>query len=479
MRFSHYLLRSPSGIYYLRLRVPRALQAALGLRVVKRSLHTRDRPTAGACAQLMALRYAQAFAVLRGAAMPKMPSVDELVTGLREGHSKDYHLEIDPVTRVVTKLITDGTEQNHAQAMEAIRQATGQAVPSEPAQRRSSFVLSAAIRVYTAAELQDAPETTRRHREAAFKSFVEYFKPNARMSDITKPEVGQWAQGLMENGLTKRTVTNYVSTVAQVFEMLISRGELTSNPVKGVVVMTYDDKQKRINQGYTWEPFELADLKRIFDPTNYRKMRKAHAYWGPLLGLYTGARVAEIAQLFLRDFIKKGGRDCINIAADSDGQSVKNESSKRLVPLHPDLLKLGLLDYVEELRKRGEERLFPLMRIDSKAGAGNSISKAFSYYLSGLNIKPRRKNGTVGFHSLRKNVIQELQGSELSEERRRALVGHENGERRGDVHKEVYQRAWTADELAKFFPGLSWGEWMDVAALRKQRARAAEEGRKQ
>jgi len=87
------------------------------------------------------------------------------------------------------------------------------------------------------------------------------------------------------------------------------------------------------------------------------------------------------------------------------------------------------------------------------------------YYLgTQLGIEPRRKNGIVGFHSLRKNVVQELQGSRLSAERRRAFVGHEHGE--VDVHEEHYMRTWTADELASLFPGIRWGEWLDFDAVK-------------
>lgn len=472
MRSSHYLLRSPSGIWYLRLRVPRALQASLGLRVVKRSLHTRDCPTARACAQLMALRYAQAFAVLRNARMPKLPDVSELVAGLQSGQGKAFEAEFDPVTRGLTRIKTDGSAQDNADAVAFAKDLLAQPVTAAtttttPGRRRSQFVLIAALRVYKAAETQDAPETTRRHREAAYNSFVEFVGANTKVADITRPMAAEWAQKLMDEGATKRTAANYVSKVAQIFELLIKRGELDENPVKGVVVMSLKEKRARKDLGFTWEAFELSDLKRIFDPENYRRLRKPHAHWGPLIGLYTGARVAEVAQLFLRDFVFEDGHPCIRILPDSDGQSVKNEASKRLVPMHPDLIRLGLLERVERLREEGADRLFPDMRIDSKAGAGNSISKAFSYYLAQLSIKPRRKNGTVGFHSLRKNVIQALQGSKLLEERRRALVGHESGDG-GDVHAEVYMRAWTAEELSELFPGLSWGRWLDVERLRKQ-----------
>jgi hypothetical protein len=79
-----------------------------------------------------------------------------------------------------------------------------------------------------------------------------------------------------------------------------------------------------------------------------------------------------------------------------------------------------------------------------------------------VGIKPRRAAGTVGFHSLRKNMIQTLQGATLPAERRRAFVGHEAGE---DVHEADYMRAWTPRELSQCFPGIAWGKWLNFKGL--------------
>jgi integrase len=135
------------------------------------------------------------------------------------------------------------------------------------------------------------------------------------------------------------------------------------------------------------------------------------------------------------------GVHCLKICADSDGQSIKTgEGGERLVPIHPDLIQLGLIERVERLRAAAQERLFPDMRIDSAAGKGNAISKGFGYYLKSIGIKPRRAHGIVGIHSLRKTVIQTLQGSTLSAERRRAIVGHEAGDPVADTHSASYMR---------------------------------------
>jgi hypothetical protein len=82
-----------------------------------------------------------------------------------------------------------------------------------------------------------------------------------------------------------------------------------------------------------------------------------------------------------------------------------------------------------------------------------------------VGVVPRRENGTVSIHSLRKNVVQILQGK-VESEMRRAFVGHESDNE--DVHKQFYMRKWTSDELARLFPALSWGEWLNVPALKEQ-----------
>jgi integrase len=126
-----------------------------------------------------------------------------------------------------------------------------------------------------------------------------------------------------------------VSHVAQLFDAQIRAGHIErgQNPVKGLVIFKKSDKKVARDDGHGWEPFAHAQLRLIFDPANLKRSRTAHLRWGALIGIYTGARVGEIAQLFLRDFEEIDGVKCLRITADSDGQSVKTESSRRLVPI--------------------------------------------------------------------------------------------------------------------------------------------------
>nr|WP_313226486.1 integrase [Stenotrophomonas pavanii] len=148
---------------------------------------------------------------------------------------------------------------------------------------------------------------------------------------------------------------------------------------------------------------------------------------------------------------------------------MKTDVSNRVVPLHPDLIKLGFLDYVAERRESGDWRLFPQADSKAKNGAGNWISKAFSYYLQKHGGGwPKAKRG---FHSLRKTVIQEMQGSGVASEMRAQIVGHELD----DEHHATYSRPFTVSEKLNGAGGtpalgvLDYG--IDLEALRTLPAR--------
>lgn len=472
MRLAHHLLRHPSGTWHFRLTVPADLREAFGLRIIKRSLGTHVPAQARMGAYALGLHYAQLFATARqlGKGMSGKHWDDDAVARMMEqitanapsGGSRWEAKAPDGWT-----IRTDGSQSDNDSGLEALKAylAARQPVPVPIVRQSTAPTLAEAIAIYAEVDGKTLKPDTWEQRKRACASFAKAIGGKKRVDEITRPQVSAWANQLQVQGLAKRYVANMVSHVAQVFEAQIRAGHIAvgQNVVKGVVVVKKAEKDALRDNGHAWEPFDVAALQRIFDPENLKRTRGIHVRWGALIGLYSGARVSEVAQIFLRDFVELDGVKCVRLTSDSDGQSLKTENSKRLVPLHPDLLKLGLWKRVEALRKQGAERLFPDMRIDSKSGAGNAISKSFSYYLGALDIKPRRAAGIVGFHSLRKNVIQTLQGSTMPAERRRALVGHELGE---DVHENDYMRTWTAKELATFFPGLPWGKWLDFEGLR-------------
>lgn len=93
--------------------------------------------------------------------------------------------------------------------------------------------------------------------------------------------------------------------------------------------------------------FSDEELQRVFDPSNFIPWAKKwpHRWWGPILGLYTGARVGEVAQLKVADVIQEREMWCISIrktvdedlagkAGTRSRQSLKGDSAVRVIPSH-------------------------------------------------------------------------------------------------------------------------------------------------
>jgi integrase len=70
----------------------------------------------------------------------------------------------------------------------------------------------------------------------------------------------------------------------------------------------------------------------------------------------------ELGQALVSDVVTVGGVLCLDIDDQSAGKSVKTASSRRTVPIHPELLRLGFERNVGTLDKDG--RLFPDLRQD-------------------------------------------------------------------------------------------------------------------
>ena len=79
----------------------------------------------------------------------------------------------------------------------------------------------------------------------------------------------------------------------------------------------------------------------------------------------------------------------INLNADSEDKSIKTEAGNRIIPLHPKLIDLGLLDYVKQMKSQNHRKLFPNLKKMKSTGYGTMISRWFRKYLIRLGIKKK------------------------------------------------------------------------------------------
>src|SRR5881394_3929749 len=95
-------------------------------------------------------------------------------------------------------------------------------------------------------------------------------------------------------------------------------------------------------------------------------------FWLPLLALIAGARQAEYDGLRVSD-VREDSDTRVPlmwfIRDTKAGRRLKTKSSERVVPVHPQLIEIGFLNYVAARRRAGEQAwLFPTVAPDQKGG---------------------------------------------------------------------------------------------------------------
>lgn len=330
----------------------------------------------------------------------------------------------------------------------------------------------------------------------AVKWFVRHIGPRTPIAVVTKEHVEGWKDAVKAHylevarkkqatrmkagklkpdrvaGLHKPEVkpasVDKVITRAHAFmtwaqkERHFPRGE--DLPTEGMTMLTHSQR-KRL-PGY--QLFHFDELQRIFAKDSYLALRTPHEFWMPLLGLFTGARIGELAQLNLDDIRQDEDGHWIIAIDDKEFKKVKTSAGHRKIPLHPKLIELGFLDYLDDVRAAVPEsnRVFPYLRYDKKNGFGDVPSEAFGRYLDTLKIHADDKV----FHSFRSTANQRLKKNRVDVPIRSQLVGHE----REGTNELAYASELTIAEMLEIVSTNLIFPEIDLSPLKYPRGRFRE-----
>jgi integrase len=241
-----------------------------------------------------------------------------------------------------------------------------------------------------------------------------------RIDQITKAHLVAYKDSRLRSGNAPATVTKQLGALSSLLQYSVDNGLLTINPAAGVRVAKIKvEKKARL-------PYEIEDLNKIFSCPIYASGERPQggageaSYWLPLLALYTGARLEELGQLRRKDVKQLDNIWCINITDEAEGTSLKTHSSRRAVPLHPELLRLGFVEYVQQQR----ERVFPALKADSHRSQTANFSKWWGRYVRKIiGIEDGRKV----FHSFRHAFKDACRNSGIHQEIHDAFTGHSGG----------------------------------------------------
>lgn len=300
---------------------------------------------------------------------------------------------------------------------------------------------------------------TCRSFELVFEEFKSHCKaPTARL--IKKADAVAFRNALSARGDRKpKTIAKQLSFLRAAFQCAVNDDELEANPFSGVKVFV----PEQASSEKTRQPFTTDELKLIFGGPVYQvgfKARKSlgqACHWLPLLALFTGARLEELGQLDKADVVQEhtGAHICIRRALDK-GQRTKNRNSVRNIPVHPTLIELGFLGFVEAC---SEGRIFPALRPDKYGICTTSFSTWFGRYLSELDIS----DASRVFHSFRHTFVQRCKerASVVPPEVREAIVGHMSAK---TIEMAYGSSLYPLEPQAEALKHISWPE-LDLSHL--------------
>ena len=211
--------------------------------------------------------------------------------------------------------------------------------------------------------------------------------------------------------ISRTTVNKGLGLLQAIFAVVL--GDAPINPARNLKVEVEQNFHPRRN-------FSTDELNQLFGAGPWGAGggygQRPSRYWLPLLGLWTGARLEELAQLMVRH-VQKDGEICyLNITGGNSGTTVKNRSSIRKIPIHRMLVDLGFLEYV---RKQGDEFIFNDLSANKFGRRSQSFSHWFARHLDEVGLT----DPSLTYHSFRHGFITAATGV-MDPDVRRRLAGH-------------------------------------------------------
>ena len=207
--------------------------------------------------------------------------------------------------------------------------------------------------------------------------------------------------------MATETQAMYLSILKQLLRWAQSEGHIDRDPAADLSPLGEKQAPQEARN-----PFTIEQLKLIFNAPLYRGCKddgngyaiighniiRGTRFWVPLIGLYTGMRLNEICQLDVVDVQQsKVGVWYLSVNANSPDKLVKNSTSKRNIPVHADLIRIGFLKFVEQ-QKSKSAKLFPDLKRSERGYHSERMSRWFN---EGFLPKSGAKTDKTSFHSFR------------------------------------------------------------------------------
>ncbi len=285
--------------------------------------------------------------------------------------------------------------------------------------------------VGTERSLKSLQKTELREWRNTVAALPSAYKKRKAYAGLCMRQAAAKARQCNERGISPITVNKYLSAVSALYIWARREGYVDDNPCEGL----FYDADKRKNSR---PPFSPDQLNRILGsplfvgfagPKEEHRVGRCKAddwrYWIPLVCLFTGARLGEVAQIRLSDVKCEDGEWHFVIVNDEEaGLTTKNKQS-RIAPMHSLLRGIGFLSFVERQKlsasPENDGPLFPELVRNDRGQAGLP-SRFWRDYLTRIGVK----SGSDGFgsHSFRHGLADQLRQAGCFDNEIAVAIGH-------------------------------------------------------
>ena len=289
--------------------------------------------------------------------------------------------------------------------------------------------------------------------KAALTRLPNDFRWSDHMGAPAAEVLPRYADRPAQNRRSDRTINRDLSTMSKVAQQLAMGAWM---PTAGVGMII--DFRSHFNTVVEDEnepdrmPWTEEHLRVFFNSTIYvggggcsKRLKPAAlpivwhdaSYWAPLTAVYSYMSREEICGLEIVDVVFDTGVPFFavrkNMTKSLDGittAGLKTKNRNRVVPIHPELLRLGLADYVTAISAEGHASLFPeLYRAELKIRGGKRFwASSWRYQVDAVAVQlalpVTSKGKEADFHSFRTFGGSQFEASDTKQLTVDRILGH-------------------------------------------------------
>lgn len=274
---------------------------------------------------------------------------------------------------------------------------------------KSAFEVATGRRVVLADHKDDYLKQYKNHNlktQAAYRAAVERFLNHfSHDQQVTAKALKLWVDAMAnEENLAAKTITRMINQAGSFWSHLIEYEIVRREPNPFTTTKLKVPKSAaKTTEVLPFTPEEVVAFLRA--PVTEKDSQLSLLI---TLGMYTGARIEELAMLTKSDLDFK--REVIHF------RGTKTDAADREVPMHAVLLPV-----LRDAASNGGEYVIPDLNIDSRGERGKALGKRFGRLKTAMGFKGRAKV----FHSIRKTVGTQLEQAGVSEGVAADILGHE------------------------------------------------------